>query len=117
MQKYREAKAIWDKFEERIERERREKISRARSGETSPNSDGSENTRTDEEVAEVVGIGGRDTYRKLAKVMKAADKGVKLAKKLAVELHTDETTIHGASDALRDVSILTGLILGTIQNG
>ena len=58
--------------------------------------------RPDELVADITGIGSRNTYHKLSKVMEAADDDNTLAKELVVELETGETSIHGAYTDFRE---------------
>ena len=75
-QKMREAEVL-----ERIERARQERIRRAkirhyrRTGETCHNWGASQ--RTDEEVAQVVGLGYGETYRKAKKVWEAVNRTVR----------------------------------------
>jgi len=100
-QKWREAQAIEDIVGEKKEKKRREKISESRSSETTPNLESSNSTETAQEVAEQVGVGSKNTYRKLKRVMEAAEDGDKVAQEQVVELEKDQS-IHGAYTTVRD---------------
>ena len=54
------------------------------------------------EVADEVGIGSHETYRKLKSVMKAAEDGDETAQEQVVELESGDQSIHGAYTKVRD---------------
>ncbi len=56
--------------------------------------------RSAQKVAESVGLGSHETYRKAAKVWEAAKKGDETAKKLLEELDAGKTTVHAAYKAV-----------------
>ena len=95
-QKWREAKAVKPAIEEG------HNDSQGTRSDLRPNLDESSGGRTDEDVAEQVGIGGKTTYRKLNKVMEAAEDGEEVAQGQAAELESGEQSIHGAYTTLRD---------------
>lgn len=111
-QKMREAEELEEIYAEKNERERREKLSNYNSGgngketgtsSNSNSSSGSDN-RTASEVADEVGIGSENTYRKGKKIWEKADDGDETAKEQVELLDAEKQSIHGAYTTVQETT-------------